>query len=227
MKISIDDLFDLLQNAPATGNVFNPWFDVDPVNDVGPKAPEIRRNHLRRFLEQRLSKARYLLIAEAVGYQGGHFSGIAMTSERILLGHHAARGVQPEHLVAGITPQRTSKPEIIANGFSEPTATIVWQAIMQSGHNPFDYVLWNIFPWHPFRPEKGFLSNRTPAKQELLAGVPAVEKMLAFFGKAKIAAIGRKSAAVLEDLGIAATPMRHPAQGGANQFRRQFPKIGV
>ncbi|MFQ5631977.1 MAG: uracil-DNA glycosylase [bacterium] len=217
-----DALVEKLQNAPNTGAVFNPWFDVDPVNDIGSRAPQIRRNHLRHFLEQRLSSARYLLIAEAVGYQGGHFSGIAMTSERILLGYLTAKGVQPEYVVSDITLQRTSKQEIIANGFSEPTATIVWQAIVSSDKDPYEFILWNIFPWHPFQPEKGLLSNRTPTKKELLFGVPVVEEMLTLWSNARIAAVGRKSAQILGELGIAASPMRHPAQGGATQFRKQF-----
>jgi hypothetical protein len=217
-----DDLFQKLQNAPDAGNVFNPWFDVDPENDFGAAAPKIRRAHLQHYLQQRLRKAKFLLIAEAVGYQGGHFSGIAMTSERILLGYLSEKGILPRHVISGIAPQRTSKPDKMANGFSEPTATIVWQAIIRSGHDPDEFVLWNIFPWHPFRPEKGMLSNRTPAKKELLFGMPVIEKMLVLFGKAAIAAVGRKSAEILDELGIKAVPVRHPAQGGATQFREQF-----
>lgn len=222
MQIELNSLFKLLQKAPNSGNVFNPWFDIDPENDVGPEAPEIRRTHLQLYLQQRLQNARFLLIAEAVGYQGGHFSGIAMTSERILLGHLSEKGILPYHVITGIIPQRTSRPDKIANGFSEPTATIVWQAITHSGHDPNEFVLWNIFPWHPFKSEKGLLSNRTPTKKELLFGMPVVEKMLNFFGNAAIAAVGRKSAEILGELRIKTSLMRHPAQGGANQFREQF-----
>lgn len=70
---------------------FNPWADYDPSCDIGPQAPLIRAANLKRYLELR-QEARYLFIAEGLGYQGGHFSGMAMTSERILLGHHRTYG---------------------------------------------------------------------------------------------------------------------------------------
>ena len=62
--------------------VFNPWWEYEPGLDIGPSAPEIRYHNLQRYLELRLN-AHYLFIAEGLGYQGGRFSGMAMTSERI------------------------------------------------------------------------------------------------------------------------------------------------
>ena len=47
---------------------------------IGPEAPAIRREQLRRYLDERIGHARLLLVAEAAGYQGAKFSGIAMTS---------------------------------------------------------------------------------------------------------------------------------------------------
>ena len=76
--------------------VFNPWRDYEPGLDIGPSAPEIRYHNLQRYLELRLN-AHYLFIAEGLGYQGGRFSGMAMTSERILLGHHPE--VRPEEVL--------------------------------------------------------------------------------------------------------------------------------
>ncbi|MBQ5344040.1 MAG: uracil-DNA glycosylase, partial [Acidaminococcaceae bacterium] len=67
--------------------VFNPWREYEPGLDIGPEAPQIRYGNLQRYLELRCN-AHYLFIAEGLGYQGGRFSGMAMTSERILLGHH-------------------------------------------------------------------------------------------------------------------------------------------
>src|SRR4029077_10898554 len=52
-------------------------------NDVGSAAPRIRREQLRVYLCARLSTARLAVIGEALGCRGGHFTGIAMTSERI------------------------------------------------------------------------------------------------------------------------------------------------
>ncbi len=61
--------------------VFNPWKDYDVRYDVGIEAPEIRSQQLEKYLRLRIPNVKYIFIAEALGYQGGHFSGIAMTSE--------------------------------------------------------------------------------------------------------------------------------------------------
>src|SRR6058998_2602093 len=82
---SIDDFLRLLKKS-SSGAVFNPWWEVDEQNDIGRNAPAIRRNQLRAYLHKRLGKVKLAVIGEAVGYRGGHFSGIPMTSERLLLG---------------------------------------------------------------------------------------------------------------------------------------------
>ena len=113
---SIENFLGLLKKSPS-GAVFNPWWQVDEENDIGRKAPRIRREQLRAYLCDRLGKARLAIIGEALGYRGGHFSGIPMTSERLLLGRKT--GIAPERILLGITPQRTSKPEKCPDGFSE------------------------------------------------------------------------------------------------------------
>lgn len=225
MAQKLKEWIEFLRFAPDPGAIFNPWFSPDPEHDLGPDGPEIRKRNLELYLQQRIACARYLLCAEAVGYQGGHFSGIAMTSERILLGFLRERGIAPEHVVRGHQFQRTSNPLLRPSGFSEPTATVVWQALVQSGCDPNHFVLWNIFPWHPFHPEKGMLSNRTPTTKELRAGPAVIEKLLALLPPVKILAIGEKSAATLGEMGLIYEKLRHPAQGGVGIFRAQFSQI--
>ena len=211
-----------LQSAPTMDDVFNPWHDVDAAHDQNSRAPMIRARQLKHYLSQRTG-ARYLLIAEALGYQGGHFTGIAMTSERLLLGHLAGRGINPDHLLPGLTGQRTSSPALNRNGFAEPTASIVWQtAIVELGLAPTEFVLWNVFPWHPYCPKAGMLSNRTPKTSELQAAVPYLQRFMKLFSARRIISIGRKAEASLAGLGIEANTVRHPAHGGASAFRRQF-----
>src|SRR5919204_4509804 len=82
---SVEKFVHLLKKSPS-GPVFNPWWEVDEQNDIGRNAPAIRRKQLRAYLQQRLGKVKLAVIGEALGYRGGHFSGIPMTSERMLLG---------------------------------------------------------------------------------------------------------------------------------------------
>lgn len=202
--------------------VFNPWRDVDRENDISEKAPEIRRDQLAHYFNSRLRSARFLIIGEALGYQGGHFSGIAMTSERILLGHQIDREIHPADVLPDLKPQRTSKPEIMPNGFNEPTATIVWGLISNSGSNPLEFVLWNSFPWHPYHAGKGILSNRKPKSKEMDYASGLLNDFVELYPGRPIFAMGRVASASLDKMGIENYPVRHPAQGGARKFRNQM-----
>ncbi len=219
------DFLDMLKGSPRNGMVFNPWWEVDLQNDIGPQAPEIRKEQLRRYLEERVEKARYLLIGEAVGYQGGHFTGIAMTSERILLGFKRDEGIHPEDVFAGLEPRRTSRPEISPKGFSEPTATIVWSFLLGMGIPSREFVLWNTFPWHPFDPGRGTLSNRMPGEEELRSAEEILKTFLSIFHGRTVIAVGRIAERRLERLGFDSRPVRHPACGGAAKFREGIAAI--
>ena len=238
----IDGFLRLLKKSPS-GAVFNPWWEVDERNDVGQNAPAMRRNQLRAYLEERLGKSKVAIIGEALGYRGGHFSGIPMTSERILLGKkkeivaalYERRTLQqglrngghrpPLQILSSIKPRRTSKPEISPDGFSEPTATIVWDALLKIGVASDEFVLWNAFPWHSFDRHRGLLSNRMPNKSERAAGLTVLKAFLELFPCEQIVALGKIAAMQLEQLGVNAHCVRHPASGGAKLFRQQIAKI--
>lgn len=202
-------------------NVFNPWRDIDKENDIDSSAPRIRAEQLIHYLKDRINKPGYILIGEAIGYQGGHFSGIAMTSERILLGYKREEGIYPEYVLSNLEPRRTSRPEIMPIGFSEPTATMVWGTLLKYGLSPEEFLLWNTFPWHPFNPEKGLLSNRRPADKELKHAYQPLERFLNLFNRRIIVAIGKVSAGILTSMNINFYEVRHPANGGASKFRKQ------
>ena len=216
-RIELEDFLWLLKTNPSTA-VFNPWWEVDVQNDIEPTACGIRRKQLCVYLRERLVNARVAIVGEALGYRGGHFSGIPMTSERMLLGKQG-------NIVAGIKPRRTSKPEICPTGFSEPTATIVWGALLRLGLKSDEFVLWNAFPWHSFDPRRGLLSNRMPNKSEQLSGRPALKVFLQLFPCEQIVALGKIAAGQLEAIGVKAHCVRHPASGGAKRFREQIKEI--
>lgn len=201
--------------------VFNPWGESDPLHDLDDNGPVVRSRQLIAYLRERIGRAHTLLLAEAIGYQGGHFSGIPMTSERLLLGGLRHKQIEPGD-VFGLKPQRTSSVQIKRDGFTEPTATIVWGLFKEQGLDPRSCVLWNAFPWHPFRSDRGLLSNRTPRPEELAEGHLVLREILALGRFKQIVAVGRKSAAQLDELGIKAHEVRHPANGGAGKFRAQM-----
>ena len=237
----LDNFVRLLKASPS-GAVFNPWWQIDEENDIGRIAPIIRRQQLRAYAQDRLGRAKFVVIGEALGYRGGRFSGIPMTSERILLGKQADivaalsqrrafhvlgdGGLRPPlQILSGIKPRRTSKPSVCPDGFSEPTATIVWGALLKTGVLPDEFVLWNAFPWHSFDPHRGLLSNRMPNKSEQLSGRTALKTFLELFPCEQIVALGKIAGAQLEQLGVNAHCVRHPASGGAKLFRQQIARI--
>jgi len=209
-------------SAYRSAEVFNPWGEVDAEHDCDTQGPLVRRRHLQQYLQERIGSARTLLLAEAIGYQGGHFSGIPMTSERLLLGGLQHKGLSAEMVFRCLKPQRTSSAALKPHGFTEPTATIVWGFLAEQGLDPRSVVLWNAFPWHPYQEQKGLLSNRTPKDDELVAGHKILRQMLALGKFSTVVAVGEKSALQLQQLGIAAAKVRHPANGGAGKFRAQL-----
>ena len=229
----LDNFLRLLKASPPEA-VFNPWWHVDEENDISRRCPQIRRKHLVLYFRERLGKARLAIVGEALGYRGGHFTGIPMTSERLLLGKQIAGAAlyqqngghrPPLQIFAKIKPRRTSKPSVCADGFSEPTATIVWGALLKMGVLPDEFVLWNAFPWHSFDGRRGRLSNRMPNKSEQLSGRPVLKAFFQLFPCEQIVALGKIAAGQLEQLGINAHCVRHPASGGARLFRQQIARI--
>ena len=216
---SIESFVRLLKQSPP-GAVFNPWWEADKQNDVGRNAPAIRRKQLAAYLRNRLGKVKLVVIGEALGYRGGHFSGIPMTSERILLRKRENAGIKPQQVFSSIKARRTSKREQCPDGFSEPTATIVWGTLLGLGLKPEEFVLWNAFPWHSFDPRRGLLSNRMPNRSERSAGLSVLKAFLDLFPCEEIIALGNVAASQLKELNVESHRVRHPASGGARLFRQ-------
>lgn len=206
-------------------NVFNPWRDTDADYEVD-HAISIRQKQLTDYLTRRIGRAKILLIAEACGYQGGHFSGIAMTCERMLLNQHPK---VTSRMILGREGTRTSRMDSPfltkaaqkEKGFNEPTDSVVWSACLEAGLAPDEFLLWNIFPFHPYK-KGNLLTNRTPTDEELAIGLTYTKELLSLTGPLPLFAIGRKSEVTLTKAGFSVTGLRHPANGGASIFRAQL-----
>lgn len=193
----------LVQSLPyGLPGLFNPWRDVCE-EDIGGNGPEAKLLRLAAHLS---CEPKVIAFGEAAGYQGKRHSGLAFTSERLLL-----NGAIPRVPAPGGRLTTRHLP------YSEPSATIVWKTLYRLGLAE-QTVLWNALPLHPHRPGE-FRSNRTPTSEELAFGREAARLMLEAFPKARIVAIGKKSAELLAAMGVqSAATVRHPANGGATEF---------
>ena len=124
----------------------------------------------------------------------------AQTEARLLLVGEAAgyRGAR----VSGIP--FTSERQLTGTGPAEATATIVQRVLAVLD---VEVLCWNVVPTHPGTAT----SNRRPLRGEVEAARPFLEELAA--GR-RILAVGRLAAEVTE-----APYIRHPAHGGAAEFR--------
>lgn len=205
------ELAKRLVDTLPVGNpgLFNPWkeslADDDAIN-----TPEAKLHRLAAHLD---CSPRFILCGEAPGYQGCARSGVAFTSERLLL-----EGAIPR--IAAL-PQRLTSRRL---PFSEPSATIVWKTLYQLGIAEVT-ILWNAVQLHPFLIGNP-LSNRTPKDHELMLGTPAMKILSTAFPDAKIVAVGNKARDLIESMGIrTAGAVRHPANGGAKKFSVQLSEL--
>ena len=193
----------LIESLPAgVPGLFNPWRDSCP-HDCAGNGPEARLERLARHLD---CDPAFILVGEAPGYQGCRYSGIAFTSERLLM-----EGSIPR--ITALT-QRLSTRKL---PFSEPSATIVWKTLYTLGIAERT-VLWNALQLHPHRSDN-LWSNRTPTPGELALGAPALRSLIAAFPAATVVAVGKKAEQLMVAMGVTPTTcVRHPANGGAKLF---------
>lgn len=223
MVAAVDNFIALLQQGPAKGPcVFNPWRDYDE-RDRAPRRdmPRLRRENMAAYVDARRDRARVLLLGEAPSHRGCRFSGISFCSETELTQKADLVARRPLSLTsrdADVKPQR------------ERSAAVIWGEIERAG-KPFEVVLWNAFPWHPYQADDlglspcGPSSNRKPRLTEVAQGHAAMQALLRCFPRQlEIFAVGKVAEDALRRWGDieCAGYLRHPAQGGEALFRAQF-----
>ena len=224
MTAAVDEFVSILQRGPTGCEcVFNPWRDHDG-RDAAPRArmPALRRENMAAYLEARRAHARVVLLGEAPSHRGCRFTGIAFCSETEL--------VQKHDLVARSKLALTSR-DADTKPQRERSAAVIWSEIERAG-KPFEVVLWNAFPWHPYMDVGaqregpcGPSSNRKPRLDEVAQGRRAFDALLGCFTRRlDVFAIGKVAENALQrwDEARCAGYVRHPAQGGEALFRAQF-----
>jgi uracil-DNA glycosylase len=200
-----------LAAAPTASDAYNEYAEGPPMN-------AIRRANLRRYLEtMQARQPESLLVMEAPGYRGCRLTGVPVTSRKLLLG-----GV-PELGLFGTEQGFADVPEPgFAHIQGEQSATIVWGTLAELQVVP---LIWNTFPFHPHQPGQP-LTNRRPRKPETALGTTFLCALIEAFQPQKIIAVGNVAHDTLQALDIPCVRVRHPAQGGKNDFvaglRAQF-----
>lgn len=193
----------LIKPLPAgLPTLFNPWVDRC-VHDTAINTPQAKLERLALHLD---CKPSLILVGEAPGYQGCRTSGMAFTSERLLLEGSIPRVSRPEGRLCD-----RKLP------FSEPSATIVWRTLYRLGLAETT-ILWNALQMHPVG-GRGEWSNRTPTDDELRIGIPSLRLLSESYPDAKVIAVGRKAEMALAAAAVDVhAAVRHPANGGATAF---------
>jgi uracil-DNA glycosylase len=202
---------DALAAFPTpNGEVFNPWAHSN--DDDQNNSPVQRRERLLAHLSVR---PRFVLIGEAPSYAGCRISGVAFTSERLIINQ-----LVPRIIHDGTRMSTRPAP------WSEPSATVIWQTLYELGIAE-STVVWNAYPFHPHRPDEP-CTNRTPRGSELRAARELMHAFLDLYTAREdeeapmVVAVGRSAQRQLESNGVRAPTIRHPSMGGAREFRDQL-----
>jgi uracil-DNA glycosylase len=108
----------------------------------------------------------------------------------------------------------TSERQLTGAGPAEATATVVHAALEELGLAD-RVLLWNVVPTHPGDEH----SNRRPSRAEIEAGLPFARELAR--GR-RVVAVGR-----IAHEAFGGDYVRHPARGGARDFRRGLALTGT
>lgn len=198
-------LLDSVLAIPSTTLAMNFYLpDSDAGGDFRTTAVE-RCDRLLAHLD-RVSDGDLVIVGEAPGWKGARQSGVPFTSAN----------------------------RVGLRGSSEASATIVHGMLADLGIADRT-LLWNAFPLHPHQAGSP-RTNRTPTDSELASGMDSLR--LALAGR-RVICVGNPARTSIEKLlglqvpGVGgasassrAVALRHPANGGAPEFRSGIAAVG-
>lgn len=202
-KIFIDNL----ARIKVSQNVFNQY-------SYNLRENNVRRDNLLIYLKQmKTINPSIMFVAEAPGYRGSRLTGVPLVSEYQLM-----NDIGLDLFGEKNGYKMPSKDEKL---LKQATTTIMWNVLLERNVIP---LAWNAFPFHPHKADNE-KSNRTPTKKELIIGESFLLGMINMFNINEIVAVGNKAKESLDKLNIESTKVRHPAQGGKNDFVKGIDKI--
>ena len=192
--------------------------DAEFLYDTNTDAGARRKSNLRRYLTLIAQETPpFMLIGEAPGYRGTTVTGIPFMSIRQASSRPGLITRDPSGDGFAVAPIDADGPPPW-----EATSGFMWKALdARSTPAP---LLWSTYPHHPFvlgDPS----SNRRPRPDEIRRGIPLAISLASLFGITRFIAVGRVAEQALATNGVEATPVRHPAQGGAAIFAAQMAEL--
>ncbi len=185
---------------------------ADAFNEYAPDCAvnALRRGNLRQYLHTMAERMpSTLLLMEAPGYRGCRLTGVPVTSRRLIReGLPALDMFGPDRGYSDVTEAGFDRI------YGEQTATIVWGALADLGQVPF---IWNTFPFHPHKLNQP-LTNRRPRAAEIQLGTSFLLTVMRLWRFERVIAVGNVAHQSLSRAGIPCQKVRHPAQGGKNDF---------
>ncbi|MBQ7589509.1 MAG: hypothetical protein IJU47_02330 [Verrucomicrobia bacterium] len=126
--------------------------------------------------------------------------------------------------------------ESTINDISEPTSSTVWERLNQLYEKELNLpLLWNIYPFQPWKWDGEEKKNRTPKKDEIKVGLELLFDLIKCFNIKEIYPVGKEAKKALEkefpmvlktESTVVRIPyIRHPAHGGSEGFKKQFNEI--
>lgn len=195
------DFIEELATTKVTPNVYNQYAYESEENSI-------RRDNLLIYLKQMFKlRPKVMLVGEAPGYRGCRLTGVPFTSEDLLMNN--MKGLELFGREKGYR-LALEKEKLL----KEATATMIWNTLIE---HDIMALSWNAFPFHPHKKDNN-QSNRTPLKKELFLGQQPLVQMIEMFHIQTVVAVGNKAEESLTKLGVTSMKVRHPAQGGKNEF---------
>lgn len=216
----LKDLWNLFENElfqkKTEANLFNQYNDMDKRVDLL-DAPKIRRENLKRYLENFVDTPSVFIVGEAPGPWGCRFSGVPFTSERQLCNEdfqkdfHFSGQQSSKDNPSGIDIKRKTP-------YTGASATIFWNTMKPLKPLHSKCFVWNCVPFHPHEPNYN-LSVRNPTPKEQAEYSKMLSEMKRILGIENIISVGRKAEESLKQIGIKSVYVRHPARGRVKEFR--------
>lgn len=206
-----EEIFLLIQKLANT------TVSSETYNQYGNNADDlIRRHNLMTYLKEMIQlQPQILLLSQAPSFSGSRLTGVPLTSEFIIMNPWSNIG---KTKLFGISKgyKKTNETDKVSK---DGSAKIVWKALAEVRQVP---LLWSLFPFHSFNPERGWRSNRTPTQEEIKMGEDFLRDVVRIFNIQKVVALGKFVKRNLKSMGLPYVELSRPSYNGSKKFAQSI-----